>query len=202
MLQLVLATNNVHKISEISHLLAGKNIQILSAVDFKDFPVIAENGQTLYENAIIKASAIWNKYRLPCLADDTGLEVDSLNGLPGVFSARFAGENCTYDDNNRKLLRLLEGTPHERRTARFKTVMAFLDMEGIMRTAEGVLEGHIALSPIGNFGFGYDPVFIVKGFNRTLAQFTLDEKNKFSHRGQALKEIIPRIIKSLMKIDS
>ena len=202
MSQLVLATNNKHKISEIRHLLEGKNIQILSSSDFVDFPEIEENGQTLDENAIIKANTIWSRYHLPCLADDTGLEVDFLNGAPGVFSARFAGENCTYNDNNKKLLKLLDGVPLEKRAARFKTVMAYIDAEGGKLTAAGVLEGHIAMDQRGNFGFGYDPVFIVKGYDRTLAEFTLDEKNEISHRGQALRGIIPQIIKSLTKIDS
>jgi XTP/dITP diphosphohydrolase len=195
--KLILATNNNHKISEISQFLNGENIEILSAKDFENFPEMEEIGETLDENAIIKARGVWDKFHLPCLADDTGLEVDYLRGAPGVYSARFAGENCSFDDNNRKLLNMLDGIPAELRSARFRTVMAFVDHEGRTHTEQGVLEGFIAEQPLGEYGFGYDPIFIVGGSNKTLAQFPLDEKNNISHRGRALKGIIPRIIKSL-----
>ncbi len=196
MKKLILATNNRDKIFEIKRILEGIELEILSASDFDDFPEIEETGSTLAENAILKAKTIRDRYRLPCLADDTGLEVDYLDGEPGVFSSRFAGEGCSYDDNNRKLLSLLEGVPAEKRSARFKTVIAFGDIDGEIQTVEGVLEGHIATEPRGTFGFGYDPVFIVAAINTTLAELPPEEKNRISHRGRALAGIKPIIIKA------
>jgi len=139
--QLILATNNKDKIFEISKILEGMDIEILNAGDFNDFPDVEETGETLDENATLKAKSVYEKYGLPCVADDTGLEVDYINGEPGVKSARFAGEGCSYSDNNKKLLKLLEGVPPEKRSARFKTVIAFADHEGKIHTVEGILEG-------------------------------------------------------------
>lgn len=190
--RLILATNNRHKIAEISRILQGIDVAIFSADDFDDFPQIEEIGETLEENAILKAKTVWEKYRLPCLADDTGLEVAYLNGAPGVYSSRFAGPGCTYDDNNRKLLQMLEGINAEKRTAIFRIVMAFADENGIVSAVEGTLEGRIAFEPRGKHGFGYDPVFLVG--ERTLAEMTPDEKNSISHRGEALKRIKPIIL--------
>jgi XTP/dITP diphosphohydrolase len=191
--KLILATNNSHKISEISAILAGLDLEILSAKNFPDFPEIEETGNTLEENAILKAQAVWEKYHLPAVADDTGLEVDYLRGAPGVYSARFAGPGSTYDDNNLKLLSLLEGTSGRERSARFRTVIAFVDIRGVVQSVDGVLEGEIANELRGENGFGYDPVFIVEGTGKTLAEFPTDEKNKISHRGRALARIRPII---------
>ncbi|MEE8417385.1 MAG: RdgB/HAM1 family non-canonical purine NTP pyrophosphatase [candidate division Zixibacteria bacterium] len=197
MKKLILATNNRHKIVEIKEILQGIELEILSVSDFDDFPEIEETGKTLPENAILKARTIWNRYRLPCLADDTGLEVDYLDGAPGVYSSRFAGEGCSYDDNNKKLLSMLEGIPSAKRTARFKTVIAFADIGGEIHTVEGILEGIIGTEPKGTFGFGYDPVFVVGGMNVALAELSLEEKNRISHRGRALAGIKPIIIRAL-----
>ena len=128
--KLILATNNKDKIYEISNILADLEIDILTAADFDDFPDVEETGATLKENAILKAESVFKRYGLPCVADDTGLEVDFLNGAPGVMSARFAGEGCSYDDNNKKLLNLLKDTPENQCLARFKTVIAFADNSG------------------------------------------------------------------------
>jgi XTP/dITP diphosphohydrolase len=194
--KLILATNNAHKISEIKAILNGLDIEILSARDFPDFPEIEETGETLEANAILKARAIWQKYSLPAIADDTGLEVEHLDGAPGVYSARFAGLGCTYDDNNRKLLSLLDGVPESKRKARFRTVIAFADSNGEMHTVDGVLNGSIGTASQGKHGFGYDPIFIVDSLGKTLAELAQNEKNRVSHRGQALVRIRPLIMKA------
>jgi XTP/dITP diphosphohydrolase len=199
MSQLILATNNQHKIAEISAILAGEDIEISSASDFDDFPHIKETGETLVENALLKARTVWDKYRLPALADDTGLEVDYIHGAPGVYSARFAGPTASFDDNNRRLLRLLEGVPDDLRTARFKTVIAFIDSQGNPHSVEGVLEGRIANQGAGDFGFGYDPIFVVEQTGRTLAQFPPREKNSISHRARALAKIQPIVLRALCR---
>lgn len=196
MKKLILATNNRDKIEEIRSILDDIQLEILSASDFDDFPEVEETGKTLEENAILKAEAIRDHYRLPCLADDTGLEVDYLDGAPGIYSSRFAGEGCSYAENVNKLLAMLEGIPQAKRTARFKTVIAFADRHGEIHTVEGVLEGIIGFEPKGTFGFGYDPVFIAAGVNVTLAELTPAEKNRISHRGRALAGIKPIIIKA------
>ncbi len=194
MKRLILATNNRHKIAEISDILKGLNLKILSASDFDDFPDVEETGITLEDNARLKAMAVWGTYGIACLADDTGLEVAHLNGAPGVYSARFAGDGCSFDDNNRKILGLLDGVPLEKRAAVFKTAIAFIDENGEGHTVEGTLAGYIGFKTRGTYGFGYDPVFMVGG--RTLAELTPDEKNRISHRSAALKKIEPIIIEA------
>jgi XTP/dITP diphosphohydrolase len=189
--KLILATNNHHKISEMTAILNGLDIQILSANDIPDFPEIEETGETLADNAILKVRAVWGKYMLPALADDTGLEVDYLYGAPGIYSARFAGPGCSYDDNNRKLLSLLANVPKEKRSARFRTVIAYIDNQGALHHVDGILEGRIAEIPRGGNGFGYDPVFIVDETERTLAELETAEKNRISHRSRALSKIRP-----------
>jgi XTP/dITP diphosphohydrolase len=198
MAKLVLATNNIHKITEIRAILSDQDITIVSAKDFGDFPKVDEIGETLEENARMKAVAIWERYNLPALADDTGLEVDFLNGAPGVHSARFAGPGCSYDDNNNKLLELLNGVPDEARAAAFRTVIAFIDPRGTLHMSEGILRGRIANRPVGNHGFGYDPIFIAEGTDKTLAQLSPVDKNRISHRGRALEKVRPTIIKSFL----
>jgi XTP/dITP diphosphohydrolase len=199
MSQLILATNNLHKVAEIKALLAGHGIEILSAVDFPDFPRVEETGETLAENALLKARAIWRKYRLPALADDTGLEVKYLRGAPGVYSARFAGPDSTYADNNRRLLTLLKEVPDEARAANFRTVIAFIDMSEKEYLVEGTLNGNIGHDPRGEYGFGYDPIFVIKGSEKTLAQYPPQEKNRISHRSRALAMIRPIILGSLIE---
>ncbi len=194
--KLILATNNRDKIDEIKSILEDADFEILSASDFDDFPEIEETGKTLAENAILKAETIRDRYGLPCLADDTGLEVDYLDGAPGIYSSRFAGEGGSYDDNVNKLLSMLEGVPPAKRTARFKTVIAFADSSGEIHTVDGVLEGIIGTEPKGTFGFGYDPVFVFEGMNVALAELPPAEKNKISHRSRALAGIKPIIIKA------
>jgi XTP/dITP diphosphohydrolase len=194
---LILATNNPDKIREIEKILADVEVEIRTMADFDDFPNVEETGKTIAENAVLKAEAVWKKYGLPCVADDTGLEVDCLDGAPGVYSSRFAGEDCSYEDNWRKLLSLLEGVQDKDRAARFRTVIAFVDKDGQTHVAEGMLEGSIARQPRGEFGFGYDPVFIVADTEKTLAELPPQEKNRISHRGLALRNVKPVILESL-----
>ncbi|MCP4580581.1 MAG: XTP/dITP diphosphatase [candidate division Zixibacteria bacterium] len=192
---LIIATNNQDKLKEIKHILEGTDIKILSASDYEDFPDVEETGVTLEENALLKARAVWGKYHLPCVADDTGLEVDCLDGEPGVYSSRYAGEDATYEDNCRKLLSVVAIEPADDRAARFRTVVAFIDSEGKSHTAEGKIEGEIIDEKRGDNGFGYDPVFLVPELGKTLAELPSEQKNKISHRHNALANILP-VIKS------
>ncbi|EIW00601.1 non-canonical purine NTP pyrophosphatase, rdgB/HAM1 family [Thermoanaerobacter siderophilus SR4] len=157
---------------------------------------IEETGNTIEENALIKARFLKEKVEGIVIADDTGLFVEHLNGQPGVYSARFAGENATYEDNNKKLLKLLEGVPYEKRKAYFKTVIAVVEREK-ETLLEGKLEGHILDHPRGKNGFGYDPVFYVDNLGKSLAELTMEEKNKISHRADALMKLKNYILKRL-----
>ncbi|MBD3403963.1 XTP/dITP diphosphatase [candidate division GN15 bacterium] len=187
-MQLVLATNNKDKIREIKEVLEDLPVTIYTRDDFTDFPDPEENGRTLEENAIIKARAIREFCDMPALADDSGLEVDALDGAPGVYSSRFAGEGCTYDDNNRKLLYELKGVPEKKRTARFRCVIAIAWADGSVETVEGRADGLIAEQTAGRQGFGYDPVFYYPPSKKRFSEMTLDEKNEVSHRGLALEK--------------
>lgn len=187
-MKLVLATNNKDKVREMKNLLRDLPVEILTAADFDDFPEIEETGTTLEENAVLKAEGIFRATGLPSLADDSGLEVDYLNGAPGVYSSRYAGPGCTYDDNNRKLLMAMAGVPREQRTARFRCVIAICFGQGDTQIVEGKAEGYITeKKSTATNGFGYDPVFFYPPHDKTFAELTLDEKNAISHRGLALK---------------
>jgi XTP/dITP diphosphohydrolase len=199
LVQLVLATNNEDKIREIKHLFDDLPVTILTRDDFLEFPDVEETGSTLEENALLKARAVAEFCDLPALADDSGLEVDALNGAPGVYSSRYAGENATYADNNRKLLQQLQGVPREKRTARFRCVMAIVWADGTSETVEGVAEGFIAEDTAGDKGFGYDPVFYFPPKGKRFSEMTLEEKNLVSHRGIALQKVRDVIIRRLNK---
>jgi XTP/dITP diphosphohydrolase len=187
--ELVLATRNRHKGEELAALLGDLGITIRTLDEFPDAPDVVEDGDTCEANAVKKARAIAEFTGLPAVADDTGLEVDALGGRPGVYAARYAGENATYEDNCRKLLRELKSVPRERRTARFLTVAAIaLPSDGI-RLAQGTLEGVIAEEPRGTLGFGYDPVFLIPELGKTLAQLSTDQKNTISHRAKAFAKV-------------
>jgi XTP/dITP diphosphohydrolase len=185
--RLVVASRNEHKIKEIQAILADQPWQVLTAHDFPGFPEVVEDGSTLEANAIKKAKEIAAFTGCLALADDTGLEVDALGGKPGVHSARFAGPKATYEENNRKLLRLLEGVPPEERTARFRCVIAIAEPDGNVHVVEGKCEGLIGFAAKGEGGFGYDPLFIVDGLEKTFAELSPEEKNRVSHRGRALQ---------------
>jgi XTP/dITP diphosphohydrolase len=150
---------------------------------------VVEDGDSCEANAIKKARAIATFTGLPAVADDTGLEVDALDGRPGVYAARYAGEDATYEDNCRKLVRELRGVPRERRAARFLTVAAIALPSGEIRVAQGTLDGIIAEEATGTLGFGYDPVFFIPELGKTLAQMSADQKNKISHRAKAVTHV-------------
>lgn len=193
MKDIVLATRNRHKGEELTSLLGDVGGRIRTLAEFPTAPEVEEDGATCRANAIKKAVEIARATGVTAVADDTGLEVDALDGRPGPFAARYAGENATYEDNCRKLLQELAGVPHERRTARFLTVAAVASPDGEVQTTQGVLEGLITEACRGARGFGYDPVFYVPELGKTLAELTPEEKNRISHRAKAfikLREII------------
>ena len=198
-MQLVLATNNRDKIKEIKYLLDDLPVTILTVDDFLEFPDIEETGTTLEENALLKAAGIANFCDLPALADDSGLEVDALDGAPGVYSSRYAGEVVTYEDNNRKLIDELAGVPQEKRTARFRCVIAIDWNDGMTETVNGVAEGMITEDLSGDKGFGYDPIFFYPPLGKRFSEMTTDEKNQISHRGLALQKARTKIIDRLNK---
>lgn len=193
-MQLVLATNNKDKIREIRELLDDLPITILTREDFLDFPDPEETGETLEENAILKATAIRDFCDMPALADDSGLEVDALDGAPGVYSSRYAGEDVTYRDNNEKLLRELKDVPEKKRTARFRCVIAIAWLDGTVETVDGAAEGRITTDIAGRDGFGYDPVFFYPPAGRRFSEMSSEEKNEVSHRGKALRKAVDLLI--------
>lgn len=187
MKKLVFASNNAHKLSEIRAIL-GDRIEIISLSDLQCHDEIPETADTLEGNALIKARYVWEHYGLYCFADDTGLEVEALGGAPGVYSARFAGEHASFEDNVSLLLERLSGVAAPRR-ARFRTVVALIDEYGT-HFFEGSVDGEIALERSGDHGFGYDPIFRPEGREETFAQLTEQEKNSMSHRGRAVQKLV------------
>ncbi len=194
MIEILLATRNRHKAAELSAMFPENSGIIFFALsDFPGIPETIEDGLTLEENAAKKASSAAKACGKWALADDTGLEVDFLNGRPGVKSARFAGENADYAANNQKLLAELSGVKSNRRNARFRCVMALASPEGRLILEEGSVSGSIADTPRGSNGFGYDPLFLVQETGKTFAELSAEEKNKISHRTLAVRKIIPHI---------
>jgi len=185
-LQIVLATHNRGKMEEMSAILGHLPVELLTLDAFPEIGDIPETGNTLKENAFIKAETVHRLTGLPALADDTGLEVDALNGAPGIYSARYAGADATFDDNCQKMLKELHGIPIEKRTARFRTVIAFVN-GGEKEWVEGVAEGRIIEDKRGIGGFGYDPIFYYPPLRKTFAELDSVEKNSISHRGKALR---------------
>lgn len=184
-MKLLIATRNPHKLEEIRSVLNVQGLTLLSSLDFPDIPDVEEDGSTLEENAVKKAVELCLATGLPALADDSGLEVEALNSAPGVYSARWSGEGCTYADNNLKLLRELAGQTGRR--AQFRTVIALARPGLRPQTVEGRVQGKIADAPRGDKGFGYDPLFIPDGFNQTFAELPAELKNRISHRARALQ---------------
>ena len=187
-MKIVLATNNHDKEIELKHFLRGLGLDICSLSEYPDIGEIDETGATLLENSLLKANTVHDLTGLPVIADDTGLEVDALDGAPGVYSARFSGVNATYEDNVNKLLSVMEDIPDDMRSARFRTVISFVDETQELWT-EGFIEGRITENARGNMGFGYDPVFYVSRLKKTFAELSTAEKNKISHRGLALQKL-------------
>ena len=185
MKKLVFATHNAHKLEELRAIIKDYNILGLHDIDCHE--EIVEDADTLDGNARIKADYVTNNFHIDCFADDTGLEVDALDGAPGVYSARYAGEGCSYQDNVNKLLKALEGV--ENRKARFRTVIA-LNLNGKQYTFEGKVEGVITKEQHGEKGFGYDPIFLPDGFDQTFAEMSMEVKNQISHRGRATQKLV------------
>ena len=186
---LIIATGNLHKVEEFEQLLKGDQFVVLSAHAFGGMPEVEETGKTFAENAYLKARAL--KKIVPedvwLLADDSGLEVDALNGKPGVYSARYAGEGASDQDNVRKLLKALKGVPAEARAARFKCVLCVIDSRGSISYYENTCEGRIAATFSGESGFGYDPVFIPEGYQQSFAELGVAVKSELSHRARAVR---------------
>ena len=187
-MQIVLATHNKGKMSEINNLLSS-SYEVLTLDHFPNIKDIPETGKTLKENAFIKARTVFEMTGLPSLADDTGLEVEALGGEPGVFSARYAGEQASYKDNCEKLLKNMMRVPKEDREAKFRTVIAYKD-DNRELSCDGSVKGEIAQSPKGSFGFGYDSVFYYPPLEKTFAELSEEEKNSISHRGRALRKFL------------
>ena len=194
-MNLVIATHNKDKCKEILFELKNFNVNIKTLDQFPSIGEIEENGLTLKENALIKVREVYKKTGLPCIGDDTGLEVDVLDGAPGVFSARYAGKNCTYLDNINKMLNDLKNIPNQDRKAQFRTVMAYKD-SNMELTCEGIVKGYIMKEIKGLGGFGYDPLFYVTKYKKTFAEMNMNEKNKISHRGIAIKSMVQLLIKN------
>lgn len=194
--KIVVATHNTNKQKEINALLKDLNVNVLGMEHFPIVSSIEETGSTLLENSLIKSRTVSQLTGLATIADDTGLEVDALHGSPGVYSARYAGSNATYEANVEKLLFELIEVPEALRTARFRTVISYVDNKKEF-VDEGVIEGMITFKPSGNKGFGYDPIFKPLGFEKTFSEISQDKKNIISHRALALKKIKKTLKKQL-----
>lgn len=196
MKQIIFATGNTGKMREIRSILADLGVPVLSMKEAGIQADIEENGTSFEENAMIKARAVAAAVEAKgsvILADDSGLEIDALNGEPGIYSARYLGEDTPYDVKNRELIRRLEGVPEDRRTARFVCAIAAVLADGREFTVRGVIEGRIGYEQKGQGGFGYDPIFYVPEYGKTTAEMSPEEKNLISHRGKALmlmKEVL------------
>ncbi|GAB4568139.1 MAG: RdgB/HAM1 family non-canonical purine NTP pyrophosphatase [Anaerolineae bacterium] len=197
MKKLLIATHNAGKLREYRQLLADLPLQVVELAHVGITEDVPEDGDTFAENARAKALAYARMSGLWTWADDSGLEVDALNGEPGVMSARYGGPGASDEDRYRLLLQRLEGVPEHKRTARFRCVIALASPQGEVHLAEGVCEGRITTEPRGQGGFGYDPVFFVPELGRTMAELTAEEKNAISHRGRAAREareVLARLI--------
>ena len=192
MKKIVIASSNKHKISEISIKIQPFFNEILSLTDFPEIGEIIEDGNTIEENSFIKSRTAFEHTKIASIADDTILEVDALNGDPGLFTARYAGENATYEENMTKLLERMDGIEDSYRTARFRTIISYVDGKDDFHV-EGSIEGKILNNRVGNNGFGYDPIFYSTELNLSLAEMDSDQKNKISHRGLAIKKFVSKI---------
>ncbi len=194
MIKFIIASNNKGKVAELDRILNPLGVTAVTAksegISLDD---VEETGTTFAENAYIKASAAFKKTGMPSVADDSGLMVDALNGEPGVYSARYAGENATDEDRIKKLLENLKGVPTEKRTAHFVSSICCIIDENTVITAEGKCSGIIGTEPIGNGGFGYDPVFLTES-GKSFAQLSSEEKDAVSHRGKALRELYKKLL--------
>ena len=197
-MEIVLATRNKNKIKEMSALFSELPVTLLTLDRFPHLGEVVEDGKDCEENALKKAIEVSKGSGKPALSDDSALEIDALGGAPGVYSARYAGENVTYADNRAKVLTLMKGVPAEKRTARFRTVLALAIPGKEPILAEGVTEGTIGTEEMGEEGFGYDPIFHLKGDGRSYSQMTAEEKNRVSHRAKAaekMKKLLEKIVR-------
>lgn len=190
-MKLIFATQNKGKAVEVKNIFKDYNYEIITLSDLNNDIDIEESGSTFIDNALIKAKTIYEIYKIPVIADDSGLEVEQLNGNPGVYSARYAGENCSYDDNNRKLIDELKNFPKPH-LAKFVCVSIYYDENNAIFST-GELHGEIIETPRGLNGFGYDPIFVPNGYDKTLAELTLEEKNKISHRAKSFLQLKQKI---------
>jgi len=190
-MKILLATQNKGKAAEFQELLADSDIEVCSLLDFPDWEDIEETGRTFAENAVLKAREAMKKIGLVTLADDSGLEVEALNGAPGIYSARFAGEQGNASKNIDKLLLLMEDVPEEKRGARFRCSLAIVTPDDREFLVEGKIEGKILRQRQGERGFGYDPVFFLPALGRTMAELSSAQKNEISHRAQAFRKALP-----------
>ena len=197
----MLATRNEDKVREIEHILSALPIALSSLADFPDIPEIVEDGATFLENARKKAMTVHEHTGLMSLADDSGLEAEALAGRPGIMSRRFAGPDATYADNNALLARYMKDLPREARKARFVCVAALVTAQGEVRFTEGDLTGYIADEPKGEGGFGYDPLFYLPEYDRTVAELDAAVKNEISHRGKAMSAMC-KVIESILRAGS
>ncbi|HZA74266.1 MAG TPA: RdgB/HAM1 family non-canonical purine NTP pyrophosphatase [Propionibacteriaceae bacterium] len=202
MRRVVLATNNAHKLAELRRIVteAARDIEVLGLADLPRYPEPAETGRTFAENALLKARACLAATGLPAVADDSGLEVDVLNGMPGVRSARWAGPQASDADNNALLLRQLHDVPVDERTARFVCAMAAVLPNGAEHVRLGIMSGRLTVAPVGDNGFGYDPLFVADGQTETNAELTPAAKDAISHRGQAIRAMAPVLVAELRQL--
>ena len=194
---IILATNNKSKVKEISEMMSGSDITFVSLADAGINVEVEETGTKFEENALLKAREICKLSGKPTISDDSGLEIDALDGAPGIYSSRFMGEDTSYDIKNNALIEKLENVADPDRTARFRCCMALVLPDGREFVTEGAMEGIIAREPKGINGFGYDPILFIPGYNRTSAELSSEEKNNISHRGEALRKMIEVIKKEL-----
>ena len=187
-MEIILATHNLDKCRELQKSFSSTNIKVYTLKNFPEIGEIIEDGATLEENAFIKSRTVFNKTGIPTISDDTGLFVDALNGDPGIFSARYAGENCSYTDNVNKLLIEMKNIDNSLRTATFKTVVTYVSKD-LELVAEGSVKGIITKKPKGNQGFGYDPIFYVSELQKTFAEMDINEKQQISHRSRAIDNL-------------
>ena len=191
-MNIILASNNENKLKEMKEKLSKYGINVISQKEANADIDVEETGSTFEENAFLKANAIYELTKMQVISDDSGLEVDALDGKPGVYSKRFAGENATDADRINKILSLLKDVEDEKRTARFRTSICYIDENGEKHFFEGIAEGKIGYEPIGNNGFGFDPIFICEK-GKTFAELKREEKNEISHRGRAVKKFVDYI---------
>lgn len=194
---IILATNNKSKVKEISEMMSGSDITFVSLADAGINVEVEETGTTFEGNALLKAREICKLSGKPTISDDSGLEIDALDGAPGIYSSRFMGEDTSYDIKNNALIEKLENVADPDRTARFRCCMALVLPDGREFVTEGAMEGIIAREPKGINGFGYDPILFIPEYNRTSAELSSEEKNNISHRGEALRKMIEVIKKEL-----